>query len=176
MPHSILAPSNIKELLTDLSKAIARDQIYVDSLPREQFTSQYDDGMWREWRRKNLLLIERLIKSSDDLSPSLLRRLTVVAAGFDAAIVRTILLETLADIVGGCLAAPPRTAQGFFDGLTNEVVRQARGKHRNPSARKALLEWFDATDPLAIARDPECQYPVSRRQVHSDRTPLRSMR
>src|SRR4051794_24507393 len=95
------------------------------------------------------------VATADAMSPALLQHLTDVASGFDPAVVGHIMLEIFLEIVGGCSAAGFETAQHFFDWVAGEVVRQGRGKRLNGSPRKAMSEWFPATDPLTIARDPD---------------------
>ncbi|UVO26949.1 hypothetical protein [Bradyrhizobium arachidis] len=164
-----LVQTDIKEFLGRLSDAIEQDQIYVDSLPRDRFPSVYDDGLWRNWRRGHRAFIDKLVASTDAMSPALLQRLTKVASGFEPSVVGHIMLETFAEIVGDCSAANCETAQHFFEWVAGEVVRQGRGKCLNRTARKAMLKWFPATDPLTIAQDPECGYTVPGPRVRSRR-------
>jgi hypothetical protein len=169
MPSQLLVSADINQFLDRLSSAIELDQVYIDSLPRERFSSMYDDGLWRDWRRDHRAFIDKLVMSADAMSPALLQRLTEVASNFDPAVVGRIMLETFAEIVGGCSVAGCETAQHFFEWVAGEVVRQGRGKCPNRSPRKAMSEWFAATDPLTIARDPECGYPVPRTHVRARR-------
>ncbi len=161
MPTKMLVHADITEFLAHLSDAIAKDQAYVDSLPRDAFQGHYDDGLWRNWRRDVCGFLGKLSASADTMSAASLRRLTEVASSFEPAIVGHIMLETLAEIVGGCRSVDDcDTAQRFFDWVTGEVVRQGRGKRRNGGLRAAMSQWFPANDPLTIALDPECGYPV----------------
>lgn len=171
MPPKTLVHTDIKEFFGRLSDAIEKDQTYVDSLPLNSFHSQYDDSLWRNWRHDHRQFLAKLSRSADAISDDGLQRLTEVASGFEPAIVGRIMLETLADIVGDCDASGCETAQHFFDQVIGEVVRQGRGKRGNGSFRKAMSQWFPATDPLTIAQDPECGYKVrgsrARRQSRS---------
>lgn len=169
MRSRVLVPADIKQFLGRFSGAIELDQIYVDSLPRNRFHSMYDDGLWRDWRRNHRAFIDKLIATADKISPDLLQRLTDVASGFAPTVVRHIMLETFAEIVGDCSAAGAgcETSQHFFAWVAGEVVRQGRGKRPNRSPRRAMSEWFPAVDPLTIARDPECGYPLPRQRVRS---------
>ncbi|WP_298885816.1 hypothetical protein [uncultured Bradyrhizobium sp.] len=160
MRTKMLVHADIKEFLGDLSDAIEADQTYVDSLPRNRFHSQYDDGLWRDWRRDFREFLGKLSATVDTMSAASLQRLNEVASSFEPTVVGQIMLETLAEIVGGCSAAGCETAEHFFDWVTGEVVRQGRGKRSNGSLRMAMSQWFPANDPLTIALDPECGYPV----------------
>ena len=169
MSTKTLATADIKTFLESLSHSIELDQIYVDSLPRERFSKMYDDGLWRDWRRNHRAFIGKLIASADGMSPSALQRLTEVALNFDPAVVGYIMLETFAGIVGCAYAEDCETAQRFFECVGDEVVRQGRGKRTNGTARKAMSKWRSAVDPLLIAQDPECGYPVRGARAHSRR-------
>ncbi|MCS3765269.1 MULTISPECIES: hypothetical protein [Bradyrhizobium] len=169
MSTKTLSTADIKTFLEGLSHSIELDQIYVDSLPRKRFSKAYDDGLWRDWRRDHRAFIDKLIASADRMSPSALRRLTEVALSFDPAVVEYIMLETFAGVVGGAYAENCETAQRFFKWVRDEVVRQGRGKRANGSAMKAISKWRSAVDPLLIAQDPECGYPVRRPRARSRR-------
>jgi hypothetical protein len=173
MSTKALIQADISKFLEALSQSIELDQIYVDSLPRDRFPPVYDDRLWRDWRRNHRAFIGKLIASTDGMSSSALQRLTEVASSFDPAVVGHIMLETFAEIVGDCSAVGCETAQHFFKWVAGEVVRQGRGKRPNKSARKAMLQWFPAIDPLGIARDPECGYPVLGTRVRSRRVTRR---
>ena len=173
MSTKMLTTADIKTFLQGLSRSIELDQIYVDSLPRERFSKMYDDRLWRDWRRDHRAFIDKLVSSADDMSPSALRRLTEVALSFDPAVVGFIVLETFACIVGRAYAEECETAERFFKWAGDEVVRQGRGKRINASAANSMSKWRSAIDPLLIARDPECGYPVRSTCAPSRRNPNR---
>jgi hypothetical protein len=156
MPTKPLTLPELKEYLDRLSAAIELDQIYVDSLPRQLFSKQYDDGLWRDWRHATRAFITKLHMTADAMPPMMLQQLAVIATADNPALVEQAMLEILAEIVSGCSAAGVETAEGFFGWLIKDVER------RRNAARTTRLEWLVKTDPLRIAQDPECGYPPPR--------------
>jgi|1186.fasta_scaffold1008108_1 hypothetical protein len=168
MSSQALTVADVKKFLRNLSKSIKLDQIYVDALPRDRFSPMYNDTMWRDWRRDNCAFIGKLLGSADTMSPSRLQKLSKTAASFDPVLVRRVMLDVLADIVGGCLAEPCETAQDFFGMLIGEVERQGRKtKRTHQNGPGAISDWSSRADPLAIAADPECGYDVPEVREHS---------
>ncbi|MGY0572788.1 hypothetical protein ACTGJ9_018335 [Bradyrhizobium sp. RDM12] len=174
MSTSALIQADVSKFLKGLSRSIELDQIYVDSLPREQFLDMYDDSLWRDWRRDHRVFIDKLLASADGMTASALERLTEIALSFDPVVVGRIMQETFAEIVSGSSAEGCETAQHFFEWVAGEVARQGRGKRLNRIARKAMSQWLPAIDPLGIARDPECGYPElgARARAHRINRPL----
>lgn len=161
MSRRALTVVDIKKFLKDLSDSIKLDQIYVDSLPRYRFSRMYNDGLWRDWRRDHCAFIEHLLVSADAMRPSRLQQLTRIAENFETVLVAGVILEVLAENVGGCLAERCGTAQNFFGLLIKEIEWQGRKREgANRNAPEAMSEWLSKSDPLAIARDPECGYDV----------------
>lgn len=169
MPTKALIKADFRKFLEALSHRIQLDQIYVDSLPREQLSCIYDGGLWCDWRRDTSVFIDKLIASTDGMSSSALQGLTEVALSFNPAVVARIMQETFAEIVSGSSAEGCETAQHFFEWVAGEVVRQGRGKRLNRNARKAMSQWLPAIDPLGIAQDPECGYPLLGARARSHR-------
>jgi hypothetical protein len=46
----------------------------------------------------------------------------------------------------------------FFDELIKDVSRQDPGISRTGNPVEMMSKWFDYDDPIAIAKDPECEY------------------
>jgi len=172
MPKQMLTVEDVETMLKRLSGAIERDQTYVDGLPRGLFSHQYDDDLWRNWRRGHRTFIDDLLATVGAMSPTDLRQLTDVASGFAPTAVRKVALETFAEVVGECVDAD-KTARQFFARVAREVVRQGRGKRPAGDPREAISQWFSDIDPLTIAQDPECGYPLDVRASMSV-TPHRS--
>lgn len=159
MTNQMLAVTDIEAMLKGLRNAIRLDQDYVDSLTEDQFATGYNDDLWRNWRRNMSDLIDRLLSSSD-MSVALLKRLTDVATSFEPPVCGHVMLENLAEIVGGHVAGDNVTAATFLTRVADEIERYGPRKRLTHSARQALSGWFSLIDPLAISGDPECQYPV----------------
>ncbi|MGY4177655.1 hypothetical protein ACVIHH_002946 [Bradyrhizobium sp. USDA 4518] len=152
-----LTPEDIRNFLKQLSVAIELDQSSVDALPPERFSIEYDDDMWRAWRREHRLHIEKLLCTADAIPPVMLWRLTGVAIGYEPALVGNTLLELFAEVAaGGC--EDLATAETFFGVLIKQMSGQAKRSSRRGSARTSMLQWLPTTDPLRIAQDPECGY------------------
>jgi hypothetical protein len=50
------------------------------------------------------------------------------------------------------------TASLFFNELIKDVSRQDPGISRKRNPMEIISKWFDYDDPIAIAKDPECEY------------------
>ena len=50
------------------------------------------------------------------------------------------------------------TASLFFSELIEEVSRQDPGISPKGNPMEMILKWFDYDDPIAIAKDSECEY------------------
>lgn len=165
MSKEMLTVKDVNTMLERLSEAIGRDQTYVDALPREMFSPEYDDNLWRGWRRDHRTFIGKLLATTATMSSADLQQLTDLASCFDPAAVRQVALEMFADVASGSIQSH-KTARKFFAALTAEVVRQGRGRRGARDAREAISQWFLDIDPLTIARDPECGYPLGLEGVH----------
>ena len=153
-----LTHADIGDLLQAFSAAIARDQRYVDALPRDSFHPMYDDQMWRDWRAEHVSYIDKLLSSTSTIPSTVLIELTKVATTYDPKVVGGVVLETFADAVTGTCPEELTTAEGFFGGVIKGVRRRAPGRRRAERAKGAMAKWRTANDPLRIAEDPECQY------------------
>ena len=68
MLAQLLVSADINQFLARLSSAIELDQVYVDSLLRERFSSMYYYSLWRGWRRDHRAFIDKLVMSADAVS------------------------------------------------------------------------------------------------------------
>ena len=59
---------------------------------------------------------------------------------------------------GCCPAEELETAALFFGWLIKEVSDGPARKPLNGDARTLMKQWLAVTDPLWIAKDPECGY------------------
>jgi hypothetical protein len=157
-----LALADVETFLKRLSAAIELDQVYVDALPPERFSIQYDDSMWRSWRRDHRAYIETLLSTAHLIPSAMLKQLTEIAIAHEPAIVEGVLLEQFAEIVSGCSGENFSTAQRFFGWLIEQMGALPKGHRRRESARASVSKWFAGTEPLRIGQDSECGYA----QVH----------
>src|SRR5215475_11912061 len=74
-----LTREDVRDFLTGFAAAIELDQIRVDALPSEKFHPEYDEGMWRQWRRSHLVYIDQLLPTVDAIPPAILQELTQLA-------------------------------------------------------------------------------------------------
>ena len=135
------------------------DQRRVDKLPHDQFSTQYDDGMWRRSRENHVEALIELYKTVDDMPPLLLNRLTELAVTFDPATVKYEFSNAINE--AGTGAASPElyeTAPLFFGEIITAVSRKRQSRSLVQNAVEQMFEWFDYDDPLQIAFDPECEY------------------
>jgi hypothetical protein len=159
MSHT-LAPEDIKKFLKRASVAIELEQLYVDMLPPESFSPQYNDGMWRDWRRDHRSFIEMMLSTADAIPPATLRELTAIATTREPAEIGRALVELFGEVVGDCCPKEDlATATQFLGRLTEEMRNRPESK-LGLEARASILLWLPAIDPLRIARDPECGYPL----------------
>ncbi|OSI65555.1 hypothetical protein BSZ21_20685 [Bradyrhizobium canariense] len=117
MGSTQLSVRHVKDFLERLSAAISDDQAYVDSLPAERFSPIYDDGLWRTWRRDHRTYLQQLISTTDSIPEDLLVQLSEAAVAYDPAIVRDVVIDHLASIVGGCAAEDFSSVEHFFRSL-----------------------------------------------------------
>jgi hypothetical protein len=151
-----LTHPDIRKFLENFRVAIERDQRLVDALPADGFHPQYNDNMWCDWRAGHVSYIDYLLLSVNSLHSAILIDLTNVATTFDPQVVRNVVLESFAEIVGG--HCDGGDAASFFGSVASEVRRRNSGRRRLADAKKAMAKWMAVDDPLLIAMDPECQY------------------
>jgi len=149
--------SDVQDLFAGFAAAIELDQMRVDALPPERFHPEYDDSLWRGWRNEHLEYIARLLPTFDAIPAATLEKLTWLALNYEPAVVNRVVLEILAEVASGdCAREELTTAALFLDELIRQVTREA--KPIVGDARDMMMRWMPVTDPLRIARDPECGY------------------
>jgi hypothetical protein len=155
-----LTHKDIRDLLTSFAATIELDQIRVDALTSEKFHPAYDDRMWRRCRRDHLEFIDQLLPTVDTIPSALLQRLSQLAATYEPEIIRELIVDLFSVAANG--VCPPEefeTAELFFGWLINDASRRtAPGEPLNGDARGLMMQWLSVTDPLRIAKDPECGY------------------
>lgn len=161
-----LTHADIRDLLKGFAAAIELDQLRVDAMPRAKFKPEYDDRMWRKWRAGHISFIDKLLSSMDTIPPAMLTELARIATTCEPKLVGHIALEQFAEAVGGCCAEEEcATAERFFYWVIKEVGMQTKASRRSSQdARSSMLRWLAVTDPLRIAKDPECGYDEPRRR------------
>jgi len=150
---------DIRDLFAGFFVAIELDQLRVDALPSEAFQEDYSDNTWRVWRRCHLEYLSLLLSTVHLIRPATLERLTWIAINYDPRFVG----ERLLDVLGAASACSvPRedvaTAELFLKLLIEDVSGRREGRSIAQDARTLMQRWLRATDPLHIARDPECGY------------------
>ena len=154
-----LVSTDIKDFLKQLSAVIEFDQVRTDALPRESFAPEYNDSMWRAWRRDHRRVIEELLSTADTIPPARLSELTELTTTREPALIGSAVLEYFAEVVcGSCPGERLGTAERFVGWLIANLSNQPEGKSRQQSARVSILQWLPVIDPLRIAQDPECCY------------------
>lgn len=148
----------INEFLERFSTAIEHDQVYVDGLPSERFSTTYSDSMWREWRQRHRKFIVELLLTTDAIPPVTLWQLTGIAIAYEPALVGSVVLELFAEVVSGSCAEDFGVAECFFGWLIDQMAEQRKGRSRYEGAHASILTWLPTVDPLRIARDPDCGY------------------
>jgi hypothetical protein len=154
-----LTRKDIKEFLAKFAEAVLVDQKRVDKLPHEQFHHFYDDGMWQGNREDHVKAIVDLTMTVDEMPKSLLKKLTELAIAHNPEVVKQPLLNSIGDLATG--ASSPwlyETASLFFNELFKEVSRQSPSPSTRANPTEMMMKWFDYDDPIAIAKDPECEY------------------
>jgi hypothetical protein len=88
-----------------------------------------------------------------------LKRLTELAIAYKPEVVKQPLLNIISDLATG-VSSPwlYETASLFFNELIKDVSRQDPGISRKRNPMEIISKWFDYDDPIAIAKDPECEY------------------
>lgn len=154
-----LTPEDIQNILRRLSVAIEIDQVYVDAMPRERFSPEYNDSMWRDWRTDHRAFVGRLVLTTDAILTTMLSELTEIAITREPARVRSIILELFAEVVGGhCSQDDFVTAEQFFGRLIKQTRDEPKRSRRHEGAQAAILQWLPVVDPLRISQDSECGY------------------
>jgi hypothetical protein len=155
----VLTHKDIKEFLAKFAEAILVDQDRVKKLPRKTFHPLYDDAMWRRNREDHVGAIVELSMTVDEIPKRLLKRLTELAIAYKPEVVKQPLLNIISDLATG-VSSPwlYETASLFFNELIKDVSRQDPGISRKRNPMEIISKWFDYDDPIAIAKDPECEY------------------
>jgi hypothetical protein len=156
----MLQPKDVKNFLKRASAAIQLDQVYVDALPSESFAREYDDSMWRVWRREHRSLINKLLRTADAIQPATLRELTRITAIHEPSHIGAVVLDLFAELVGGNSAEDIPTAEQFFSWAIRQLPRWSKSGTHKEGARASILQWVPLLDPLHIADDPQCGYGV----------------
>jgi hypothetical protein len=154
-----LTHKDIKVFLAKFAEAILVDQERVNKLPHKKFHPFYDDGMWQRNRECHVDAIIDLSMTVDEMPKRLLKKLTDLAIAYKPEVVKQPFLNSISDLATG--AASPwlyETASLFFNELIKEVSRQDPGIPPNGNATEMIIKWFDYDDPIAIAKDSECEY------------------
>ena len=154
-----LTHKDIKEFFAKFAEAILVDQKRVNKLPHEEFHPFYDDGMWRRNRDDHVAAIIELSMTVDEMPESLLTQLTELAVAYRPEAVNQSLLNMISDLATG--AASPwlyETASLLFSELIKDVSQKDHGISNRGNAMEAMFKWFDCDDPIAIAKDSECEY------------------
>jgi hypothetical protein len=154
-----LAHEDIKEFLAKFAEAILVDQMRVNKLPHKKSHEFYDDGMWQRNRDDHVSALMELFVTVDEMPESLLERLTEFAVTYGAKTVNQTLLDQISDLATG--AASPwlyETASLFFSELISDVSKRSPGLPLKGGPVEMMSNWFDYDDPIAISRDPECEY------------------
>jgi hypothetical protein len=155
----ILTRADIRDLLKGFSAAIELDQLRVDAMPASNFKASYNDRMWRGWRSGHISYINKLLSSVDRIPPTMLKELTWIAMTYEPKVIGQVALELFADAVSGsCPEKELGTAERFFGWLVKQAGDDCQHSPRSQGARSSILQWLAVTDPLRIARDPECGY------------------
>ena len=154
-----ITKADIRDRLAAFIVAIKLDQIRVDALPARAFHCEYSESMWRLWRREHLEYLDLLFPTVEAIPQVTLERLTLIATQCDPKVVS----ERLLEFFGAASAhSVPRkdvaTARIFFNLLIDDVSPRLEGKPVGYDARVRMMRWLRPTDPLHIARDPECGY------------------
>jgi hypothetical protein len=144
-----LTTNDIRDLLTGFAATIELDQIRVDPLPPEKFHPEYDEGMWRRWRRDHLDYIDQLLPTVDAIPPAILQELTQLAVICRPEIVREALLDVFADAASGSCEQELETAALFFDWVIKDVRDWPDGRAKG--ARSQMMHWLAVTYPLRPA-------------------------
>lgn len=154
-----LTRQDIRDLLLGFAAAIELDQLRVDALPPETFHPEYDDGMWRRWRRYHLAYIDQLLATVPAMPSGMLKNLTEVAITYEPAAVGEIAVDLFADAASGsCPEEELGTAVLFFGWLIKDVCGKFQEKSISCDARARMMHWLPVTDPLNFSKDPECGY------------------
>ena len=154
-----LTHKDIKEFLAKFAEAILVDQERVNKLPHKKFHPFYDDGMWQRNREDHVGAIVDLSITVDKMPTILRKKLTELAVAYRPEAVKQSLLNIISDLATG--AASPwlyETASLFFSELIKDVSRRDPGISPKGNPMEMILNWFDYDDPIAIAKDCECEY------------------
>ncbi|MBR1170243.1 hypothetical protein [Bradyrhizobium liaoningense] len=156
---NVLTHQDIKEFLAKFAEAILVDQKRVNRLPHEEFHEFYDHDMWQRSRDGHVGALVELYATVDEMPESLLKKLTDLALAYKPKAINQSLLNQISDLATG--AASPwlyETASLFFSELIRDVSRKDPDTLFKENPVAMMSKWFDYDDPIAIARDSECEY------------------
>jgi len=114
---------------------------------QRKFHPEYDEGMWRRWRRDHLDYIDQLLPTVDAIPPAILQELTQLAVICRPEIVREALLDVFADAASGSCEQELETAALFFDWVIKDVRDWPDGRAKG--ARSQMMHWLAVTYPLS---------------------------
>ncbi len=154
-----LTHKDIHEFLATFAEAILVNQERVNKLPHKQFHPFYDDGMWQRNREDHVCALTDLSITVEDMPKRLLKKLTEFAVSYRPEAVRRSLLDIISDLATH-VSSPElyETSSLFFNELIKDVRRRGPSISRKGDPMEMMLKWFDYNDPIAIAKDPECEY------------------
>jgi hypothetical protein len=153
-----LSHADIRNLLEGFAAAIDFDQRRVDAMPTCKFNIRYCDDMWRRWRAGHIAYINSLLQTVDEISPAMLNGLTDLKMDCNAEVVQEAFIELFAEAVSNsCTEEELGTAERLFGWLVCEVHKKSAVNPRLPEKTSDLM-WWNLTDPLKIAQDPEAGY------------------
>lgn len=158
MTEAVLTHADIRDFLSGLVAAIELDQLRVDGMPAAKFHPSYNDSMWRGWRSGHISYVSALLSTVDEIPSPMLRELAGIAITREPEAIGNIALEIFAEAVSGSCQEERGTAELFFGSLIKHEGEQSERGPRQQSARISILQWLPVSDPLRIARDPECGY------------------
>ena len=134
-----ISPEDIRDLLVGFAAAIELDQIRIDAMPPENFHPEYDDGMWRRWRRNHLEYIDQLLATVPAIPSDMLEDLTLVALTYESGVIEHIALDRFADAASGsCAEGELETAVLFFGWLIKTVAGKPQEKLISCDARARM--------------------------------------
>jgi hypothetical protein len=153
--------ADIRELFEGFAGAIELDQRRADALPAAKLHPLYNASMWRGWREGHTGYINSLLSTVNAIPTPMLVELTRIAIAYAPENVRQIALELFAEAVGDSGSEEIKTAEQFFGWLIKHVSERPEVSAPQPDARAAMSLWLSTVDPLTIAKDPECGYPLA---------------
>ena len=145
--------------LAKFAEAILVDQERANKLPRKDCHPDYDAQMWKRNRENHVSAIVDLSVTVDDMPKRLLKELTNFVVTYQPCHVKQTFLDIISDLATR-VSSPwlYETATMFFRELIKDVSKKNPGIAPTGTAVELIGSWFDYDDPIAIAKDPECEY------------------